>query len=181
MLLPLAYYPDQILLKKAERVNHIDDTLRQLVSDMVETMHANRGIGLASPQVFQALTLFVSCVPYQNSEGKWFRGRNRVYINPEVISSSPDTQLSEEGCLSIPNIPVVVQRPSIIQIQATDLTGNRFEETLEGLFAANFLHEFDHLNGTLIIDYLKLEERELIERQIQKNRDQNLSQTNPEM
>ena len=154
MLLSLAYYPDQMLLKKAERVNYIDDSLRQLVRDMIETMHANRGIGLAAPQIFQSLTLFVSCVPYQGEDGKWFRGRNRVFINPEVISVSSEMQLSEEGCLSIPNIPVKIQRPASVQIKATNLTGYRFEETLEGLFAANFLHEYDHLNGALILDYL---------------------------
>lgn len=168
MLLPIAYYPDEILLKKAERVNYIDDSLRQLVNDMVETMHANRGIGLAAPQIFHSLTLFVSCVPYQGAEGRWFRGRNRVYINPEIIDSSPETQESEEGCLSIPNVPVKIQRPARIQIQATDMTGQRFEQTLEGLFAANFLHEYDHLNGVLILDYLTTDERKEIEAMLQK-------------
>lgn len=162
MKLPLAYYPDPILRKQAERVNYIDDSLRQLVSDMVETMHESRGIGLAAPQVFHSLTLFVSCVPFQ-VEGKWYRGKNRVFINPKIISSSPNMQLSEEGCLSLPKIPVTVLRPTSIQIQATDLTGKTFEENLEGLHAANFLHETDHLNGVLIIDYLKDEERKNIE------------------
>lgn len=163
MLLSLAYYPNQILLKKADRVNHIDDSLRQLVRDMIETMHASRGIGLAAPQISQSITLFVSCVPYQGADGKWYRGRNRVYINPEIINASTETQLSEEGCLSIPNIPVKIQRPASVQIKATDLTGYRFEETLEGLFAANFLHEYDHLNGVLILDYLTTEERREVE------------------
>lgn len=171
MILKIAYYPDPILLKKAERVNYIDDSLRQLVRDMVETMHANRGIGLAAPQVFHSLNLFVSCVPYQNSEGRWFRGRNRVFINPEMISSGPETQITEEGCISIPNVPVKVQRPQTIRIQATDLTGNRFEDTFEGLFAANFLHENDHLNGILILDYLTEDERRAIDVQLQEARE----------
>lgn len=169
MLLPLAYYPDPILRKKAERVNYIDDSLRQFVSDMVETMHANRGIGLAAPQVFHSLMLFVTCVPYQRPDGRWIRGRNRAYLNPEIISSGPETGLSDEGCLSIPNIPVKIERPSIIKITATDLTGARFEETLEGLFAFNFLHEYDHLNGILILDHLTEEERREFEIQ-QSNR-----------
>lgn len=163
MLLPLAYYPDPILRKKAARVEYIDDSLRQLVSDMVETMHANRGIGLAGPQVFHSLMLFVTCVPYQRPDGRWIRGRNRVYLNPEIFSTGPETGLSEEGCLSIPNIPFKIERPSLITIAATDLTGARFEETMEGLFAFNFLHEYDHLNGILILDHLPEEDRRKIE------------------
>ncbi len=162
MTLPLAYYPDPILRKKGERVNQIDDSLRQLVMDMVETMHANRGIGLAAPQVSYSITLFVTCVPIQ-IDGKWYRGKNRVFINPKVLACSEEPQLSEEGCLSIPKIPVTVTRPASIQIQATDLTGQTFEETLQGLHAANFLHELDHLNGILIIDYLNEEKKKMIE------------------
>ena len=162
MKLPLAYYPNPILRQKAERLNYIDDTLRQLVMDMVETMHANRGIGLAAPQIFHSLTLFVTCVPIQ-IDGKWYRGNNRVFINPKVMSCSEATQLSEEGCLSIPKIPVTVVRPASIQIQATDLAGQTFEETLNGLHAANFLHELDHVNGILIIDYLNEDEKKTIE------------------
>lgn len=167
MKLPLAYYPDPILRQKAERVNYIDDALRQLVSDMVETMHAQRGIGLAAPQIFQSITLFVSCVPIQVN-GKWYRGQNRVFINPKIIGTSPETQLSEEGCLSIPKIGVTVTRPACLQIQATDLTGQTFEETFEGLQAANFLHEYDHLQGVLIIDYLTDEERKKIDAQLEE-------------
>lgn len=170
MLLPLAYFPDPVLFQTAERVNFIDDQLRQLVNDMVQTMHAHRGIGLAAPQVFHSLALFVSCVPFQNEEGKWLRGKNRVFINPRLIHSSSDFQLSEEGCLSIPNAPVTVQRASSIHIQATDLTGETFEETLTGLYSANFLHEFDHLQGILILDYLSEDEKKKVEIQLKESK-----------
>lgn len=162
MRLPLAYYPDQVLFKKTERVNYIDDSLRQFVHDMVETMHAARGIGLAAPQVFHSISLFVCCVPQKGADGKWYTGTNRVYINPKLISQSQETAASREGCLSIPNIPFSVQRSTTIEVQATDLTGQTFEETLTGLDAFNFLHENDHLNGILVIEYLTQVEREKI-------------------
>lgn len=167
MRLRLAYYPDPILRKKADRVNIIDDSLRQLVNDMVETMHANRGIGLAAPQIHYSLSIFVSCVPIQGAGGKWHQGQNRVFINPIILSSSDDIQLSEEGCLSIPHIAVNVKRPVSIQIQAIDLLGKTFEETLTGLHAANFLHELDHLNGVLTVDYLTDNQRREIEPQLE--------------
>lgn len=165
MRLNLAYYPDPILRQKAERVNYIDDALRQLVNDMLETMHATRGIGLAAPQVFHSITLFVSCVPIQK-EGKWYRGNNRVFINPEVISCSNETHQSEEGCLSIPGIYMPVTRPQSIHIRAIDMMGETFEETMEGLQAANFLHEFDHLQGMLILDHLSKEDLAKLEPQL---------------
>ncbi len=168
MKLRLAYYSHPILRQKAERVESIDDALRQLVNDMLETMHLTRGIGLAAPQVFHSLRLFVSCIPIQISEGKWYRGKNRVFINPEIISCSPETQQSEEGCLSIPDIYMTISRPVSIHIQATDLLGQAFEDTLVGLHAANFLHEYDHLQGILIIDHLTEEQRQKIEPQLAK-------------
>ena len=168
MRLPLAFYPHPVLLKKTERVNHIDDALRHLVYDMVETMHVNDGIGLAAPQIFHSLSLFVSCVPRKRADGRWYAGKNRVFINPKLIKQSDETAPSPEGCLSIPNIPVTIQRPTSILIQATDLTGQTFEETLTGLDSFNFLHETDHLNGILIIDYLSNDEREKIAEQLEE-------------
>jgi len=167
MKLPLAYHPHPILRQKAERVNYIDDALRQLVNDMFETMHLSRGIGLAAPQIFRSITLFVSCVPIL-SDGKWFRGKNRIFINPQIISQSSEMQQSEEGCLSIPQIHVTIARPQSIHIQATDLTGSHFEETLTGLPAANFLHEYDHLQGILNIDYLSEQERKKIAPELER-------------
>src|SRR5580658_9995892 len=117
MKLPLAYYNDEVLRKKAQRVNHIDDQLRQLIDDMIETMHDRNGIGLAAPQVFQSLTLFVTCVPSQQHNGKMLPGRERVFINPQIIHYSKETQSFSEGCLSIPNIYLKVTRPSTITFQ----------------------------------------------------------------
>jgi peptide deformylase len=168
MKLPLAYYPHPVLLQKTERVNYIDDELRQFVSDMFETMHLSNGIGLAAPQVFRSISLFVSCVPIQKSDGRWYRGRNKVFINPQIVSCSAETELSEEGCLSIPDVPVTITRSIAIHVRATDLTGQTFEETLEGLRAINFQHEYDHLQGKLILDYLTEEELKNVEPQLEK-------------
>jgi peptide deformylase len=163
MKLPLAYYHDPILRKKAERVNQIDDSLRLFISDMIETLHATKGIGLAAPQVHRSIALFVSCVPTKNKQGQWEPGQVRVFINPQILSVSEEKQTFTEGCLSIPNLHMHVTRPAIITIQATDIEGNIFEETLSGLPATNFMHEYDHLNGILIIDYYSLNERKALE------------------
>lgn len=159
MKLPLAYYNDPVLRKKAARVDYIDDQLRLLIDHMIETVHAINGIGLAAPQVFQSLSLFVTCVPTLNATRQYTPGKIRIFINPEILSFSEETQTFSEGCLSIPNIYINVTRPSKIKIQATDLHGNRFEEELSGFAATNFMHENDHLHGILITDYLRTEEK----------------------
>ncbi|WP_042280564.1 peptide deformylase [Candidatus Protochlamydia sp. R18] len=163
MELSLAYYNHPILRKKTECVNHIDDALRQLIYDMIETMHTMKGIGLAAPQVHHSISLFVTCVPVKNKNGLWESGKDRVFINPQILSMSEETQTFSEGCLSIPNLHMNVTRPAKITIQAVDLEGNLFEEIFTGLQATNFMHEYDHLNGILIIDYYSLEERKSLE------------------
>lgn len=162
MKLPLAYYTHPILRKKAERIESINDELRQLVDDMIETMHANQGIGLAAPQVHRSLALFVTCVPVERPRKRMGSEQNRVYINPQILSRSEKTQVFSEGCLSIPNLYVNVKRPASIKIQATDLEGKTFQAVLSGYEATNFMHEYDHLEGTLIIDHLPIEERKLL-------------------
>lgn len=164
MKLTIAYYNDPVLRKKVERVNHIDDDLRKLVSDMIETMHATNGIGLAAPQVHRSIALFITYVPYQGPNGELLYEKERVYINPEILSYSEKMQMFSEGCLSIPNIHINVKRPASIKIRATDLEGNTIEDTLSGFPATNFMHEFDHLNGILITDHLSPKERAELEK-----------------
>lgn len=173
MKLPLAYYSDPILRKRTERIDCIDDQLLHFVDDMIETMHACDGIGLAAPQVYKSISLFITCVPYQKPNGKWMPGNNRVFINPEIISQSDEVQTFSEGCLSIPHIYFHVTRPESIIIQATDLEGNRFEESFSGFEATNFMHENDHLNGILIIDYISVEARRSLEQLIKDSLVQN--------
>lgn len=163
MILKLAYYGDPILRKKSSKVEQIDDDIRELAANMIETMHSARGIGLAAPQVYRSLSLFVSAIPYKDEQEKWIHGENRVFINPKILSYSETFEITSEGCLSIPKLYVDIARPSTIEIQATDLSGNIFTATMTGLEAVNFMHENDHLNGVLIIDRMDRKERAKIE------------------
>lgn len=162
MELTLAYYTDPVLRKKVERVDLIDDELRQFVANMIETMQVTNGIGLAAPQVHRSIAVFVTCVPVQKPNGEWVEGKVRIFINPEIVSSGNEMQTFTEGCLSLPKIYVKVTRPSSIKIKATDLDGNSFEEILSGFTATNFMHEYDHLKGVLIIDHLEVDERKAL-------------------
>lgn len=159
MILPLAYYNDPVLRKKAERVNQIDDDLHQLINDMVETLTHAKGCGLAAPQVKRSLALFITRLPRPNSEGIMQEPTDKVYLNPKILWKSETPQQYSEGCLSIPNAWFKITRSSSIKIQATDLNGQVFEEDLTGFAATNFQHEFDHLEGVLITDYLTAEEK----------------------
>ena len=165
MKLPLAYYGDPILRKKATHVNEINDEVKQLVNDMIETMNAHNGMGLAAPQVHQSLRVFITCVPIESEEeeDKWIPGPVRIYINPQLSSPSDQLWDYEEGCLSIPKIYRNVIRPVGIIIEAKDLNGNEFKEHLIGLDARVAMHENDHINGVLYIDRLLPDERKELE------------------
>ena len=150
----LLFYGNPLLRQKAEVVQEITEEIRLLVRDMIETMHVDgRGIGLAAPQIGCLLRIFVTCVPIQQQDGSWKQGVDRVYINPEILSHSEEKETRKEGCLSIPEIRIAVARPARITIRATALDGSSFTEELEALFACNFMHENDHLNGVLIVDH----------------------------
>ncbi|MBS4168542.1 peptide deformylase [Parachlamydia sp. AcF125] len=163
MLLPLAYYGNPVLRKKATQIEKIDDSIRQLAADMIETMHATNGIGLAATQIAQLLSIFVTCVPIAQEDGSWIEGKDRVFINPKILTYSQEFHVFSEGCLSIPKLFANVARPERIKIQAMDLEGHTFEETMTGYEATNFMHENDHLNGVLFIDRLERKERKKIE------------------
>jgi peptide deformylase len=166
MKLPLAYYGNPVLRKKAALIHEITDEIRQLAADMIETMHAENGIGLAAPQIHHSLAIFVTNVPHEDADGEWVDGEDRVYINPKILEISTDFCESKEGCLSIPKLFAIILRPCYIIVEALDLEGNRIERELSGLDAHNFLHENDHLNGVLFIDRLKPNERKRIETQL---------------
>lgn len=163
MKLPIAYYGDPVLRKKCERINEINDDIRQLVDDMVETMHANDGMGLAAPQVHRSLTLFLTCVPILGEDGKFKQGNLRIFLNPKILAYSEDKWTHDEACISIPKLYGHVTRPVRISIEATDLDGNTFQEEFTGLDARVFLHENDHINGVLYIDRMHGKERQELE------------------
>lgn len=173
MKLPLAYYGNPILRKKAAPINKITPEIKQLVADMIETMDATKGIGIAAPQVNQSLAVFVTRTPVEQEDGTFIDGPTvRVFINPKIQSYSQEIEADSEGCLSIPKLYAEVFRPIHISVQATDLDGNTFTEDFSGLAARIILHENDHINGVLFIDRVHGKERKELEpklREIKNN------------
>ena len=133
MKLPIAYYGDPVLRKKTAPVEAIDESIRQLVRDMAETMEANDGCGLAAPQVNLSISLFITCIPRYVDEDTVLPGELRVFINPKIISYSQEVWPCREGCLSIPGLRETVVRPFKVTIQATNLEGNGLKKNLLNL------------------------------------------------
>jgi peptide deformylase len=153
--LTILRYPAPILRRRAEPVGHIDDEVRAVAARMIQLMHEAPGIGLAAPQVGLPWRLFVVDVPrgeQPDSETPAWTEASRVYVNPELTELRGPLEVSEEGCLSIPDVHGDVYRPIIVTIRATDLDGNEFTQTGTGLLARCWQHENDHLDGVLIID-----------------------------
>lgn len=171
MKLPLAYYGNPLLRKKAEPIGEITEAIRQLAADMIETMDANNGIGLAAPQIGQSIRLFVLRRYAVQEDGTRVITDPYVYINPKIVEHSEEEESEEEGCLSIPKIRMQVSRPKRIKVEATDLEGKAFTHDLEGINARVVMHENDHINGVLFIDRVRGAARKRIEdelRQIKK-------------
>ncbi|HEY2676985.1 MAG TPA: peptide deformylase [Steroidobacteraceae bacterium] len=157
-------YPDPRLRKKAEVVAAVDDALRQLIANMLETMYIKNGVGLAATQVDVHKRLIVLDV----SEG---RDTPLVLINPEILSAEGEGP-GEEGCLSLPGIYDKLTRATKIRVRALNRDGQSFEMDAEGLLAVCIQHEIDHLEGKLFVDYLSELKRQLIRRRLEKERRQ---------
>ena len=160
----LVIYPDPLLRETCEPVGEIDDEIRQLVEDMVETMYYHEGAGLAAIQVGALKRIFIADPVLA---GGTREDPALVYINPEILGSEGD-QEGDEGCLSFPGIFVPVKRPLQVTIRATNLDGEQFEMTGEGILARAFLHETEHLNGELLIDKVGRLKRQFINRKLKK-------------
>lgn len=160
---PLAYYGNPILRKKAAAIPKITDELKQLVADMIETMTAHNGCGLAAPQIHQSIALFITRIDHHDEEDNLIPGEVRVFINPKIISHTPEQWTCSEGCLSIPGVREDVSRPEKVVIQATNLDGVSFEEEFTEFDAHVIMHENDHLNGVLFIDRLSPKKKKEIE------------------
>ncbi|MDA7427328.1 peptide deformylase [Primorskyibacter aestuariivivens] len=161
---PILIHPDPRLKKTCAPVPDITDELRALADDMLETMYAAPGIGLAAPQVGVLDRLIVlDCEKDEAAEPKPI-----AMFNPEVIASSDDLNTYEEGCLSIPDQYADVTRPKEVTVRWLDRDGTLQERDFGGLWATCVQHEIDHLNGKLFIDYLKPLKRQMITRKMQK-------------
>jgi len=162
MIRPILKYGDTILHDPARTVDAITGETRRLIDDMIETMYAAPGVGLAAPQIGVPLRIFVVDV----SVGRDPSGL-LVFVNPEIVERD-GMQLEEEGCLSIPGFEATVVRPSRLVLKGLDREGaeHRHEGTM--LLARAFQHEMDHLDGTLFVDHLRGIKRDLIVRRIKK-------------
>ncbi|MEO9573201.1 MAG: peptide deformylase [Tateyamaria sp.] len=161
---PIILHPDPRLKKASEPVADLTDELRVLAKDMLETMYDAPGIGLAAPQVGLLTRLIVlDCV---KAEGD--KPRPLIMFNPEVIASSEETNVYEEGCLSIPEQFADVTRPAEVEVRWMDENGVEHTEGMDGLWATCVQHEIDHLEGKLFIDYLKPLKRQMITRKMVK-------------
>ncbi|CAG4906468.1 peptide deformylase [Paraburkholderia gardini] len=146
-LLNILNYPDKRLHKIAKPVEAVNDRIRRLVSDMAETMYAAPGVGLAATQVDVHERVIVIDVSETHDE-------LQAFINPEIIWSSDEKKLSEEGCLSVPGIYDDVERAEKVRVRALNEKGETFELDCEGLLAVCIQHEMDHLMGHVFVEYL---------------------------
>jgi peptide deformylase len=152
------------LRTKAELIQVVDDAVRKLADDMLETMYAAKGVGLAASQVDVHRRLIVLDV----SDA---RDTPMILINPEIVAAEGRAP-GEEGCLSLPGIYDKLERAERIKVRAQDRNGIRFELDAEGMLAVCIQHEMDHLEGKLFVDYLSELKRQLIRRRLQKERRQ---------
>ena len=159
-IMQILEYPDPRLRTLAIPVETVDESIRKLVDDMLETMYMAPGIGLAATQVNVHKRLLVADV----SEG---HDEPRCFINPEIIDSE-GVETTEEGCLSVPGVYERVERAETIRIRALDRDGEAFEEDLDGMLAVCVQHEIDHLNGKLFVDYLSDLKRQRIRKRLDK-------------
>jgi peptide deformylase len=162
--LAILEYPDPRLRQTAEPVSVVDDALRQFAADLLETMYASKGIGLAATQVNVHKRILVVDVSEE-------RNRPLLLINPEIVRAEGNA-VAEEGCLSLPGIYDKVQRPTRVRVRALGADGLPFEVDADGLLAVCIQHEMDHLEGKLFVDYLSELKRQLIRKRLQKERRQ---------
>jgi len=160
-LLKILRYPDPRLHTVAKPVVEVDARIRQLVDDMLETMHAAEGVGLAATQV----DVHERVIVIDTSEQ---RDRPLVLINPELVWRSEERVLGEEGCLSVPTIYDKVERHASVTVAALDRDGKRFERKVEGLAAVCVQHEMDHLIGKVFVEYLSPLKRDRVRVKMQK-------------
>lgn len=159
-VLKILTYPDPVLKKKAKPVEIIDERIKNLAEDMIETMYAAPGIGLAAPQVGESLRVITVDVT-RKEEGLI------VLINPEIISGEGECA-EEEGCLSVPDLKEIVQRKEKVLVNGLDIQGRKIQIPAEGLLAIAFQHEIDHLDGILIIDRVSRLKRDIFKKKLTK-------------
>ena len=160
---PIITAPDPRLRTKSKPVEKVNDTLRALMDDMLETMYDAPGIGLAAIQVGVPLRVIVMDLAAEGEPPE-----PRYFVNPEILDPSDDTALYDEGCLSVPDAYETVERPERCRVRYLDYNGNRQELDAEGLLATCIQHEMDHLEGILFVDHLSRLKRDRILKRLRK-------------
>ena len=158
----ILHYPDARLREPGKRVDRITPEVQQLVDDMAETMYAAPGVGLAATQIGELLQIFVVDCAAEGEPSDF-----RVFINPEILEREGSTTF-EEGCLSFPGAREEIERAERVRVKAQDREGKWFELEAEGLLAIAIQHEYDHLQGVLMIDRLGPLKKRLLHRKMLK-------------
>jgi peptide deformylase len=167
MIRTILHYPDKRLREKGLPVKAVTPEIRALADDMAETMYAAPGVGLAATQIGVPVQLFVVDVAAENEPSDL-----RVFINPQILERH-DEIVWTEGCLSFPGVQEEVERAAKVTVRALDREGRSFTLEAEGLLAVAIQHEFDHLQGVLMIDHLGPLKRRLVQRKMQKRTEAN--------
>lgn len=162
---PVVIWPDDRLRAPTQAVAAIDDRVRELYRDLCDTMFAENGLGIAAIQIGDPTKMFLV---EPRLAGKSESDAPVAFINPEVVWTSDETQDSEEGCLSFPDVFIKVARPMRARVRAMGIDGQMFELEGEGLLARCMLHENDHLTGKLLVDFVGPLKRQMIKKKLQR-------------
>ena len=162
MVRTILHYPDKRLREKGKKIEAVTPELRTLIDDMAETMYAAPGVGLAATQIGEKLQLFIIDIADADEPSDL-----KVFINPEILESSGEVTW-QEGCLSFPGVQEDIDRAAHVRVRALDRDGKSFEIEAEGLLAVAIQHEYDHLQGQLMIDHMGPLKKRLTHRKMVK-------------
>ncbi len=162
MIRTILHYPDKRLRERGEKIEAITPEIQKLIDDMAETMYAAPGVGLAATQIGEALSLFIVDIAEEGAPSDL-----RVFINPEILERTGDISW-QEGCLSFPGVQEEVDRAAKVRVRAQGRDGKSFELEAEGLLAVAIQHEYDHLQGVLMIDHMGPLKKRLTHRKMVK-------------
>lgn len=166
---PIIEIPDPRLRTISTPVEAVDDAVRAIVDDLFDSMYAARGIGLAAIQIGIPKRILVIDLQEDGEDGKPVRAP-RVFINPEIVATDAESNIYNEGCLSVPDQYAEVERPATCRVRWLDRDGTPHDETLDGLLATCIQHEMDHLEGIIFIDHLSRLKREMVLKKLAKQR-----------
>ena len=160
---PIVVWPDPRLREATQSIPEVTDEIRSLYRDLSDTMYAYDGVGIAAIQIGVSVRMFLIDAGVAGREGDPV-----AFINPEVLTTSGEKEKADEGCLSFPGIFVPIDRPKVARVRATGIDGAVFEAEGSGLFARAMLHEYDHLTGKLLVDFVGPLKKRQIKRKLEK-------------